>query len=406
MRSLSSLILLTLLIAYAPSAHAHSCYEIFQEPVSRAMETDPVVQLRFWEALANTFFYRKPTDSVAIPFKMVPPSEVGLTTSSATPPALLRFMLGATNGVRWLMHPLNTAPSVPYHKESTDGSIKGYYSASRSMFVMLGKGLYSFKLPTNSPHLRGELQPSKADMHNDAILSMRRSEHVREVDRELQPHDSLFVLTEMLSVAANRGGNGFSVRDLRPLQDGHYYLPAFSIAYVGAAIARFHNVEFSSFWQRAYAEKVGEAKALLLLRYGLQMKTPNAQNWLVQLDKNFMPTGKIFLRDIADSSFVEFIAAELGFGQKMQKDHESKFDISLRLMPESESSFWQMDKGAVSSEILQRWYMAHDAEYVRTIVGELKIREEIYDVERMYAYLHTDAGRRALRDYAEQRRRP
>ncbi len=392
---------LTVLVVTS-TARAQSCYEIFQEPVARTLETAPEIQLRIWEQTEN--FIIQPADPVAIPYRNVNIEDLDVRYSAGTPLAVKDFIASSDSYVRWLLHPLNTAPMVPFYKDVPHGVELGYYSASRSMFVYIQNGLYSFKLPTNQPHANGELQPSKSDQRNDVVLSLRRSEHVREVEREIGKSASLEVLTEILSVAAHHNGNGFSVRDLRPLQDGNYYLPAFSLAFFGNAIAKYHGQEFTQFWKSAYAEKVGEAKALLLLRFGLQMKTPNAQNWLIQLDRNLRPTGKIFVRDIADSSFVEFIAVELGFSEKLNVDHRDSFNISNMLQPNTENSFMHMEKGGVREETLRAWFVAHDRAYVKTLRRELQLGIEIETIESVYSHLHTDNGRLALQHYARSLR--
>lgn len=380
-----------------------SCSDIFQEPVSRAQATDPVVQLQLWEQFFNTEQFRKPADAVQIEFKNLSPREVIVNETGHSPLALKDVLISPQGDVRWFLHPLNTAPSVPYYKEGTNGSILGYYSASRSMFVNIQGMLFSFKLATNRPHPHSALQPSKADLHNDVILSLRRSNHVREVESRIGPSETLVVLKEVVSVAARNGGNGFSVRDLRVLQDGNYYLPAFAIPYFGREIARFHNTDFVKFWEQAYAIKLGEAKAQFLLRYGLQMSTPNAQNWLIQLDKNMRPTGKIFVRDIADSSLVHFVATELGFSESVRRDSADDYRLALKIHPNREDSFWQMELSpSMNENIIRIWYEAHDRAYLDTIHRELGLTANTYDIPGLFQYFHTEAGRSALERYAKR----
>ncbi len=75
------------------------------------------------------------------------------------------------------------------------------------------------------PH-RGIRQPSKADMRNVVKVATERTQHIQKVDRRIGAPESFRILFDVLSLIEKETGNGISVRDLTPLQDGNYYLPA------------------------------------------------------------------------------------------------------------------------------------------------------------------------------------
>ena len=125
---------------------------------------------------------------------------------------------------------------------------------------------------------------------NDALVWV---DLMARVDGMLGADPHLHVVKEVFGVLVPRSETAFLVRDLRGFQDGHYYLPALSIPWVGRQIARARDERFESFWGRHYAEAVGRAKARFFVRYGLQFETPNPQNVLVQLDARLRPTGTI-----------------------------------------------------------------------------------------------------------------
>src|SRR5690606_17384363 len=146
-------------------------------------------------------------------------------------------------------HPLNSDSSVPFFNDVTATDAKMFYSASRSLFFFLGDDFYSVKLPTNRPHPLGPLQPTKAQLKDRAKLSVIRSQDIKKTDLALGPSPFLDILPDVAAYTDSTSGNGFVVRDLRALQDGHYYLPGFSIPFVGQQIAAHNqNQDFAEFW--------------------------------------------------------------------------------------------------------------------------------------------------------------
>ena len=107
--------------------------------------------------------------------------------------------------------------------------------------------------------------------------------------------------------------DGFQVRELAPLIEsrkaGNIIFPPLSIPFAGRAFhAEWQSMDpagrtedFVAFWKRAYAVPLGRAKAEFLLRYGLQLNTPNPQNMLLEFDARLEPTGRVFFRDIGDA---------------------------------------------------------------------------------------------------------
>jgi hypothetical protein len=377
---------------------ADSCRVIHSPYLNLINPRTAVRMLKHWEQSSNQERWGKPSTAVDIQYVEKDPAQLKVRTSEGISPELLA-QFSQENFVRWYRHPLNESNTVPFLKDPASGVIPAHYSASRSMFVMVGKDLYSFKLGTDHPHPNGPKQAGKADLLNDSDISMRRSAHIRASDKILPKAKRLYVLTEVLSVATET--NGFSVRDLRPLQDGHLYMPAFSVPYAGRKIAERLNVDFTELWGEAFAANLGAAKAELLMRYGLQMKTPNAQNWLIQLDKKLRPTGKIYMRDVADSNYVDFIAPFVGAQIQMIADKKSSYTIMTSLEPFWENSVWQMDEGGVTPAQSRQWGQAHDQAYIATICEYLGITNRFQDIASLQRYLKSAEGQAVLFQYLE-----
>jgi hypothetical protein len=98
---------------------------------------------------------------------------------------------------------------------------------------------------------------------------------------------------------------GTEFRELPGLKEcKHYLLPGFAAMneQLGAEIAEKNgSKDPSQFWQTHYAEPLGKAVAEHLAFVGLANTSPHSQNFLIELNKDFAPTGKIFFRDFGDA---------------------------------------------------------------------------------------------------------
>ncbi len=177
------------------------------------------------------------------------------------------------------------------------------------------------------------------------VLAMLRSYYIRDVDKMVGSDPALVILTELLTVT-DKSGDGFQVRDLRPLVPrigrGCWYLPALSVPYFGLEVVRRFKAQggavtvdmikdqvspgffnsfsphlakqfsqpaapsaddqkaFEYYWGRNYAIQLGIVKAKLLLRYALQWMMPNPQNMVIELDATYKCTNTMILRDVGD----------------------------------------------------------------------------------------------------------
>jgi hypothetical protein len=165
------------------------------------------------------------------------------------------------------------------------------------------------------------------------------------------------MVREVVALVARGSETACLVRDLRLFQDGHHYLPALSLPWVGRQIARRHAEPFAEFWGRHYAEAVGRAKAQIFARYGLWYETPNPQNVVVQLDAELRPTGVLVFRDLGDTYCATdaFEARDLPWTR-----------LRGEVRPETQNSFWAFgEAGECSIDVraLDDWYARHDRAY-------------------------------------------
>ena len=336
----------------------------------------PFAQWLLWEEQSNFSGFRTTTDPVPLEVAVVPRAELRVAITDDAPRELVARFMDA-HGVRFPRHPLNRDPSVAYASAPSAERWPARFTSSRTLVVADGPlRPFALKLATSHPH-RDVCQPEKTRMRTEVDEALQFAAHVRAVDARLGPDPELIVLCESIGVRVPDGETGFLVRDLARLCDGNVYLPAFSIPFVGRAIAAHAGREFSAFWGDAYAEPVGRAKARLLARYGLQYVTPNPQNILVQLDRRLRPTGAIVFRDLADTDFVTDSARACG---------ASWTRMTAKLAPETANSFWAFDEvpdTPATPDTLAHWYRRHDRAYLDELRRQRGLRcDTLEEAER------------------------
>jgi hypothetical protein len=406
----------------APFAEAQlTCERVFEsqrKELAEFVNPDGYDQWLLWEQTANFEPFRKPITSIRLPMTKVKPRDVQIEFSEDAPEFLKKFFVRESGKlILWFKHPYNKSTEVPYHDKETDNSIPVYLTASRSI-AFGGQTLRGFtiKLPTDLPHgPYGQRQTGKAHSEDDILSAIVRSNHIRKVDREIGVDETLIVTTESMTIAEWKSGNGAVVRDVRVLNDGYYYVPALSIPYIGRKIADINKQSFRGFWSENFAALLGRAKAKLLLRYGIQLETPNSQNMLVQLDRNLRPTGRIVIRDVSDSFFVDSVARGLGFEEQLKKDIDITYKPHETLIPFWSNSSWRFDeagKDSVDAETLQQWGIAHNKAYLEELetalgtplvwdpVGKgMKVPDQAPD---LYASLMTESVQERLKEYRQK----
>ncbi len=318
----------------------------------------PFAQWLLWEQQANFAGFRTTTREIALEVVRVERRRVRLRFAAGLSPALCARVVAGAH-VLLPKHPLNRDPGVAFADAPASLTWRARFTSSRTLVVLPDDGGTPFgvKLATDHPH-RDVCQPEKTKLATEVEEALALAAHVRAVDARLGRDPKLVLLTESLGVQIPGSETGMLVRNLEPLCDGHHYLPAFAIPFVGAALAAAAGERFAAFWADGYAEPVGRAKAKLLGRYGLQFQTPNPQNILVQLDGRLRPTGAIAFRDLADTDFATDAARSRGADWTR---------LVAQLAPETANSFWAFDQAPdapIDARVLAAWYARHDRAYL------------------------------------------
>jgi hypothetical protein len=328
------------------------------------LDPDPVAQWLDWEEQANLVGFRASTRPVEIDVVSAPRGQLEVHILPGAPEAIVsRFVQG--DRVLFPRHPLNTDPSVAWFDDPVSERWTARFTSSRTLALPgpeSGAALASLKMATDHPHPNFH-QPEKTRLREEAIGTVDWVRILTRIDPLLEPLAEVALVTEVLVVLAAGGESGFMVRNLQIFQDGHYYLPALSIPFVGRQIARANGEPFDVFWGRHFAEIVGRVKARLFARYGLWFETPNPQNILVQLDAASRPTGTLVFRDVGDGECATDV-------ELVREVPWTRLVADLR--PETRSSFWAFGEAgdhSVEAATLERWYALHDDAYFGELAG-------------------------------------
>jgi hypothetical protein len=176
-------------------------------------------------------------------------------------------------------------------------------------------------------------------------------------------------------VALKATGQGYILRDLSPIQNSEdIFLPGFSIPYAGRKIAELAGQDPESYWAENFARPLGACKAKILLRYGLQMITPNSQNFILQIDSTNFRTKRIIFRDVADSWFIKPVAKLMTrVKPPFRQEYARSRVVYPFLHPFSSNSSWRFDEGPTpfSWTTVQEWNKVQIESYLATFNREL-----------------------------------
>ncbi len=304
--------------------------------------------------------------SSQVPITLVNRSLVDVRAVGALPSEVEKLFLHDSK-VLWAKHPYNRRKDVPFFNFPVlQETLTGYHTASRSMVFSFDGKAFGIKMPTDHPFGPGRAEQANKAYPKDSMLSsMRRAKIIEQVDQKLGADPDLILLRDILTITDKKTGNGIAIRDLRALQDGNLYFPAHLIPVAGEDLAKKNGAGFSEFFKTAWARPLGVIQAKLLIRYGMEYNPINPQNFLIQLDANFKPTGKLACRDLGDIFQVETVSRRIGLGPEVDADISLGLKTFKTAAPaeKSETLTWGFNlsgKNLLLPVTRQAWLDAHD----------------------------------------------
>lgn len=355
-----------------------------------AIEKLPLAIQRFiqWETRANGAGLRSNLPHEILHFE-IPTSALGVDFSKFIEPKLQESLVFMKNGephFRWIVNPYDTKWKVELaawlKKSGLDDRMYSYYTgyltASRSLILIDPKTQYVFsaKVSTDntgglwkSRHLSSDdasqvrladgylleeavpIQPS-IRLRNGGKVT-KTSEHGGELIKVqdkvgLVLFDHFEVMSEPVSVHIGEIDQAMLVRSMEGLLDEkRYYLPGFSALHeeVGREIALKNGAtNVANYWNENFNKPLARAYAEFTAHYGLTYDSPHSQNFLIELDLNMKPTGKIIFRDFGDTFALKQFFEALGENEflrlwEIENIHE-ELNVAVGLLHGNDYPSW------------------------------------------------------------------
>ncbi len=276
--------------------------------------TESAAVLVHYETQANAIAKRS-TTPIKIPHFEIPLNLIQYDFAQDLDPKIAATLIFEKNGqkyVRWILNPEDTkwfkqvasyfaAKGIELKKEYY---FTGYQTASRSYIVEDPKKTVQFSVKSSTDVTGGRWADKKQPI-GEAIDSRLNSEFLKEIQKQ-KKFDNIVIMDEPAILEIAGIDQAVVIRSLDSLKNKDkefIYLPGFSALHerIGRYIAKINGSNDPlSYWGKHYIEATGRALGEFAARTGMQFDSPHSQNFLIELDSNYKPTGRIVFRDLAD----------------------------------------------------------------------------------------------------------
>lgn len=283
-----------------------------------------VEELVDYETQSNAVSVRS-NETIKLRHYEIPLRLIEKEISNRTPEIIKKALTFEKNDekyIRWIINPedtkwhLEVAQWLKTNKVDAEPKthFEAHMTASRSYIVRdpeTGAEM-SMKVSTNQT---GGFWKDKKQSWDDAQQTKLAADVVAEMVEKRTP-DNFIYLDEPAVFGIKALDQGMIIRMLGELPSkGKHYIPGFSVLHEeeGKHIAKLNGSDDpAEFWKEHYIKPLGRGIAELFAMTGLAYDSPHSQNFLVELDNNFKPTGKIVFRDLGDSYAAQEVIEALG----------------------------------------------------------------------------------------------
>jgi hypothetical protein len=317
-------------------------------------------QLVTWETKANAVSTRSNQvirlEHYEIPLRLLQ-QDVEETLDQNMKDSLI-FEKNGEKYVRWVINPEDTKWHFDVknflEKHNLDSEPRkffdAYLTASRSMILVNpdNGATFSLKVSTNKT---GGNWTDKKQTWVDAQQVRNMDKWMSEVTSSMKT-EHLVIMNEPFAMGIKEIDHGMIMRSLNDVpKDEHFYLPGFSVLHEaeGARIAKLNGAKnVSEFWDKHYNQPLAKALAEFFAYTGAWYDSPHSQNFLVELDKNMKPTGRIILRDLGDTYLLEDFAINTKYAKltALWEDgnvHKGKLNSAVGLLHGNSAPSWMSD---------------------------------------------------------------
>lgn len=268
-----------------------------------------------WETQFNDSIYVRSPNPVPIKHLLVPIELANSFFDSDLPGKIRTSLTVVKNGktfVKWFVHPEDQFYSTVMINELKSKGVDttlhsehvAYPTASRSYVIHDSKtgALFSVKVSTNHVGERPQRRPLTVQDADSALFFHRYMKLIE--GREGFEHVALI---KEDAIFGHKGTfQGMQVRNLEPFLNGNRrYIPLFSLEnnpeLVKELAAKNGYSDSKKFLQDHLIKPLARAQTELLVKAGVSVHSSHAQNYLLEVDENLKPTGKVALRDYGDA---------------------------------------------------------------------------------------------------------
>ncbi len=314
-------------------------------------------QLVTWETKANAVSTRSNQlirlEHYEIPMRLLQ-QDIEETLDSQMKDSLI-FEKNGEKYVRWVINPEDTKWYLEVkkflEKNNLDSEPKkffdAYLTASRSMILVNPENGASFSLKVSTNKTGGNWTDKKQTWV-DAQQVRNMDKWIGEVTSSMKT-ESLVIMNEPFAMGIKEIDHGMIMRSLNDVpSDEHYYMPGFSVLHEGegARIAKLNGAtNVAQFWDKHYNQPLAKALAEFFAYTGAWYDSPHSQNFLVELDKNMKPTGRVVLRDLGDTYLLEDFAKNTKYAKltALWEDgnvHKGKLNSAVGLLHGNSAPSW------------------------------------------------------------------
>jgi hypothetical protein len=172
-----------------------------------------------------------------------------------------------------------------------------------------------------------------------------------------------------------------------------YLLPGFSAFHQteGARLALLNSNDPDAkkpgvYWRKHYAGPVGKALANFIFTHHLTPTSIHSQQLLIELDKNYIPSGKIVMRDFNDSAAITPLWDKKNYAKFLQEWNEDKHDdlmLSFLLFHGSHRPTW------IDSTEEKNWEKAYFDSFENELASLLDVKVD--QLRKKDAFNHSDS---------------
>lgn len=326
--------------------------------ISTAMKT-----LVDMETKANAVAVRS-NEAVKIEHFEIPLRLVEQDVMKSYPKDIIASLIFEKNGephIRWMINPEDTKWHKEVEKWLTENKVSterhhhfiGYQTASRSYIIYdpETKAEFSLKVSTN---VTGGNWTDKKQTWEDASQIRMLNDFILDRLSKFGGISNTVVLYEPATFGIKALDQGMVVRSYGDLPKSKFhYLPGFSAVHedVGRRIAEINGSNNpAEFWNKHYNLPLARSLAEFAALTGVVYDSPHSQNFMIELDKNMKPTGRIVLRDFGDSYLNEDFFKAVGRSDIPRKWEQpnitrGNFYVAVGIMHGNEPPSWLDMKG-------------------------------------------------------------